>query len=258
MRLPPDIGLATQTYATLPLGAALARMSALTELVEIDSYGLHTVLSPRVRRDALASGLRLTVHGPDEDDLLPGSPDEVRRTAAVTTHRRHLEAAAEIGALLYLVHADFMPSPAPRDAAVVAALQRTIADLERAQRETGVPIVLENMAGAGYSHFTAPGDLDLGELGLALDAGHASVSGTLDAFLRDPRARLAHVHLHDNDGDGDIDDPHLALGRGVVDAGAVLAAARAAGATVILEHHEEAAALESIEYLEARGLLEAG
>jgi sugar phosphate isomerase/epimerase len=138
---------------------------------------------------------------------------------------------------------------------VVSALQRTIADLAELQRATGLPIVLENMPGVGTSHFAAPGDLELGELGLALDCGHAAISGTLDAFLAAPRARLAHVHLHDNGGPTDTDDSHRPLGEGVVDAAAVLACARTAGATVILEHLDEPAALASIAYLESHGLV---
>ncbi len=112
------------------------------------------------------------------------------------------------------------------------------------------------MPGAGHSRFTHPGDLDLQGLGLILDAGHASISGCLDEWLADPRAPLRHVHLHDNHGAGDDDDPHLPLGAGVIDAAAVLAAARAAGASVVLEHDSDAAVLASIAHLRARGLLD--
>jgi sugar phosphate isomerase/epimerase len=258
MMLPPDFGLPTQIFADLPLAAVLERLEPLTSLIEIDSYGYHTVLSPRNRRIAASSGSCFTVHGPYGPDILPGSPDEYLRRAAVATHRRHLEASAEIGAKLYVVHPDYVEPPGPPDAAVVAALQRTIADLEEAQRQTGVAVAVENMPGVGGSHFVSPGDLDLGELGLALDAGHAAISGTLDAFLREPCARLAHVHLHDNRGPTDGGDPHDALGRGVVDVEAVITAARAATALVILEHHDEAAALASIAYLEATGLGQSG
>ena len=64
------------------------------------------------------------------------------------------------------------------------------------------------------------------------------------------------MHLHDNRGPADAGDPHLPLGRGVVDARAVLRAARASGATVILELLDEAAIRESIAHLDARGLLD--
>ena len=238
----------------MPLPAALDRLAVYTTLVEIDSLGLHTVLSPLNRRAAVASGLRLTVHGPYGYGIDPGSTDEALRRRTVELHRRHIEAALEMGALLYVAHADYREPPGPPDPATVAALQRTIADLAEIQRELGLRIGMENLPGVGVSHFTAPGDLDLGELGFVLDTGHAAISDTLDAFLADPRATLIHVHLHSNFGPSDADDPHRALGEGVVDAAAVLAAARRAGATVILEHLDEPSVLASIAWLEARGL----
>ena len=61
--------------------------------------------------------------------------------------------------------------------------------------------------------------------------------------------------MHDNHGEGDHDDPHLGLGEGVVDAAAVMAAARAAGASVMLEHDRHEAVLTSLARLRALGLL---
>jgi sugar phosphate isomerase/epimerase len=66
------------------------------------------------------------------------------------------------------------------------------------------------------------------------------------------------VHLHDNRGPVDGDDSHAALGSGVVDVEAVLAAARAAGALIILEHLDEPSALASIAYLDSAGLWQLG
>jgi len=252
--LPPRIGLPTQVYADRPLGEALERLAPHTQLVEIDSFGLHTVLSLRNRDVAIGSRLRLTVHGPYGHDIDPANPDESLRRFTVDQHRRHLEAAAEIGALVYVAHSDYHVPPAPRDPARVAAMQRTIADLEELQRAYGLPIGVENMPGVGIGTFTAPGDLELGELGLVLDAGHAAISGTLDQFLTDPHDRLIHMHLHSNEGMIDTDDPHAPLGQGVVDAPAALPRAAAAGATVILEHLDEAAMLTSLAYIERHGL----
>ena len=257
MKLPPDIGLPTDAWYRLPLAAALEHVAERAELAEIYSADEHNLLAPDNRRAAVASGLRLTVHGPF-DDLEPGSPRERDRRHAVQVHRRHLEAAAEIGALTYVVHPDYRGCAVARDPHVVDALQRTFAELEELQREFGVRIVVENMPGSGFSHFGAPGDLDLGELGLILDTGHAAMCGTLDAFLRTPHHELAHVHLHDNRGPADAGDPHLPLGRGIVDAGAVVRAARQSGALVILELLDEAAIAESVTYLERRGILTPG
>ena len=118
----------------------------------------------------------------------------------------------------------------------------------------GVPVAVENMSVAGCSHFVAPGDLDLQGLGLVLDAGHAALTGTLAAWIADPRATLLHVHLHDNQGVGG-GDVHQALGTGVVDAAPVLAAARAAGATIVFELTCEADVISSLQHLRDRGLL---
>jgi sugar phosphate isomerase/epimerase len=254
MVLPPDIGLPSDIWFGLPLGAALERVAKYASLAEIASVDDHDLLAAANRQAAVESGLRLTVHGP-WDDVEPGSPRERDRRHALTVHRRHLEAAAEIGAEKYVVHPDYQGCAVRRDTRVVDALRRTFAELEDCQRELGVRVVVENMPGVGFSHFGAPGDLELGELGLILDTGHAAICGTLHDFLSQPRAELAHVHLHDNRGPADANDPHLPLGRGIVDARAVLRAARASGATVILEVLDEAAVRESIAHLTRKGLL---
>jgi len=252
--LPEDIGVASDSWDRLPLGAALEHAAKYATLAEIYSADRSTLLSVGNRRAARESGLRLTVHGPFED-LEPGSTSERRRRRAVAEHRRHLEATAEIGGLCYVAHPDYRSQPRKRDPRVLAALARTLEDLADLQTELGVPVVVENMPGAGRSHFTAPGDLELGELGLVLDTGHAAITGVLHEFLVAPRARLAHVHLHDNRGPADDDDPHRALGTGVVNAGHVLAVAHAAGATVILELTNEDDVRSSIAYLQAKGLV---
>lgn len=254
MRLPDDIGVPTDAWYRLPLAEALDHASQYATLVEILSADDHSLLATTNRAAALACGLRLTVHGPF-DDLETGSTRKRDRRFAMRTHRRHLEAAAEVGALTYVVHPDYDGRPRRRDARVVDALQQTFAELAEWQRELGLRIVVENMPGVGFSHFDSPGDLDLGELGFVLDAGHATMCGTLDDFLRDPRAELTHVHLHDNLGPAVARDPHLPLGRGIVDAGPVLRAARASRATVILEVLDEHSVIESIAHLERRGLL---
>jgi sugar phosphate isomerase/epimerase len=230
-----DIGISTSAYAELMLPAALESIADLAPFAEIRSFGLHTLLSGRNRAEAQRAGLTYSVHGPFGYTGI-WDLDEAERLKALDEHRRHLEASAEIGALLYIVHPDWRPEVKPRDPAVVAQLDRSFETLLDWQDELGVEIVVENMPGTGMSHFTHPGDLDLRGLGLILDVGHASISGCLDEWLDDPRAPLRHLHLHDNRGVGDDDDPHLGLGAGVIDAAAVMAAARTTGASVVLEH----------------------
>ena len=93
------------------------------------------------------------------------------------------------------------------------------------------------------------------DIGLPTDAWYRLSLGAALARIAE-RAELAHVHLHDNRGPADAGDPHLPLGRGIVDCGAVLRVARASGATVILELLDERSIAESVAYLERRGLLE--
>lgn len=249
-----DIGVSTSAWPALLLGPALERVAGLAPAVEVRSFGMHTLLSRKSRKAVLESGLACSVHGPFGYESI-GSTSETTRLAALEEQRRHLEASAEVGATLYVVHPDWSPEPGPRDPRVVAALERSFVALRELQDETGVEVVVENLPGRGFSHFTHPGDLDLQGLGLILDVGHASISGCLDEWLADPKAPLRHLHLHDNRGAGDVDDPHMALGAGVVDAAAVLAAAQAAGASAVLEHDSEANVVASLAHLRRLGLI---
>jgi sugar phosphate isomerase/epimerase len=254
VRHPTDIGISTSAYAELMLPAALESIAEHTSFAEIRSFGLHTLLSKRNRAAARQAGLIYSVHGPFGYTGI-WDLDEAERRKALDEHRRHLEASAEIGARLYVVHPDWRPEVKPRDPALVAQLDRSFETLLFWQDELGVEVVVENMPGAGMSHFTHPGDLDLHGLGLILDVGHASISGCLDDWLDDPRAPLRHLHVHDNHGEGDADDPHLGLGAGVIDAAAVMDAARAAGASVVLEHDSADAVQTSLARLRELGLL---
>jgi sugar phosphate isomerase/epimerase len=146
-RLPPDIGLPSDAWYGLQLDVALDRVARYATLAEIASVEDHNLLAAPNRRAAVESGLRLTVHGP-YDDLEPGTRRERDRRHALRVHRRHLEAAAEIGAETYVVHPDYQGRAVPRDPRILEALQRTFAELEEYQRELGVRIVVENMARA--------------------------------------------------------------------------------------------------------------
>ncbi len=252
MRL-PDIAISTGAYAHLPLAAALLAIRELARAAEVTSYREHSLLDLDNVRAVAAAGLPFSVHGPFfRVDL--GSLDEQRRRAGVELHRRHLKVAAALGATTYLVHPDRQRRPGPRRPEVVAALQRSLCELRELQEESGVLVVVENMPVPGLSHFVAPGDVDLCGLGVGLDVGHASVSGTLDAWLADPQAPLRHVHLHDNHGAAGGDE-HLPLGAGDVDVEAVMAVVRACGARVVIEHTTPLDVEASIAYLNARGLL---
>jgi sugar phosphate isomerase/epimerase len=248
------IGISTGAYANFSLAAALLRIGEIAPAAEILSMGRHSLLDAPNARVIELAGLPFTVHGPFLH-FEYGSRTGRYHRAALEEHRRHLAVAAELGALVYVMHPDLQRKSRGRDARVVKTLQASFEELAMLQEECGVTIAVENLPFVHHTHFRAPGDLDLCGLGLCLDVGHAAVTGTLDAWLGDDRYQLKHVHLHDNEGHVG-GDQHLPLGRGVIDAAPVVQLARAAGATVVLEHKNEADVIESLRHLHERGLLE--
>jgi sugar phosphate isomerase/epimerase len=249
-----DIGISTGAYANFSLAAALLRIGEIAPSAEILSVGQHSLLLPANQRVIELAGLPFTVHGPFLH-FEYGSRSQRQHRAALEVHRRHLAVAAELGARVYVVHPDLQRRYKGWDPRVVKTLESSFEELAVLQEESGVIIAVENLPFVRHTHFRAPGDLDLHGLGLSLDVGHAAVTGTLDAWLADGTYALKHVHLHDNEGHVG-GDQHLALGRGMIDAAPVMELARAAGASVVLEHKNEADVIESLRHLHQRGLIE--
>jgi len=247
------IAISSGAYSGLPLAAALMRIAEIAPAAEICSWGLHSLLEPVNARAVDVSGLPFTVHAPFTHDLL-GSRSASKRRTAIDLHERHIAASAALGARCYVIHPDLQRRQKPRSAWTAAALERSFRELHRLQGEYELRVLVENMPFLKRSHFIAPDDLDLQGLGFTLDVGHAAITGTLGRWLATPPGTITHMHLHDNQGphSGDL---HQALGSGVVDAGPAIAAAQAAGATVVLEHIHEAAVAASLEHLRRRGLL---
>ena len=248
-----DIGISTGAYYKLSLGAALLRIAELAPSAEILSLGRHSLLEPINVRVIETAGLPFTVHGPFAHFEL-GSPSAAKHRGAIDLHRRHMWVAAKLGARLYVVHPDMQRRARGWDQRVADSLERAFEELSALQDEIGLPIAVENMPFPKHSHFIAPGDLDLKGLGLVLDTGHAAMTGTLSDWLNDPLVDLRHVHLHDNQGHLG-GDHHDALGTGIVDIEPILDAARAAGASIVLEHKDEASVIASLDHLRTRGLL---
>jgi sugar phosphate isomerase/epimerase len=248
-----DIGISTGAYYELSLGAALLRIAELAPSAEILSLGRHSLLEPINVRVIAASGLPFTVHGPFAHFEF-GSPSAAKHRGAIDLHRRHMWVAAELGARLYVVHPDLQRRARGWNQRVADSLERAFEELSALQDEIGLPIAVENMPFYEHSHFIAPGDLDLKGLGLVLDTGHAAMTGTLSDWLNEPLADLRHVHLHDNQGHRGSDH-HDPLGTGVIDIEPILDAARAAGASIVLEHKNEASVIASLDHLRTRGLL---
>jgi sugar phosphate isomerase/epimerase len=249
-----DIGISTGAFRELSLGAALARIAELAPSAEILSLERHSLLEPANARVIETAGLPFTVHGPFAHFEF-GSRSASRHRGAMDLHRRHMWVAAELGAQLYIVHPDMQRRAGGWNPRVADSLERAFEELSALQDEIGLTIAVENMPFHRHSHFIAPGDLDLKGLGLALDTGHAAISGTLGDWLAMPLVDLKHVHLHDNQGHMG-GDHHHPLGAGVIDLEPILVAARAADASIVLEHEDEASVLASLDHLRTRGFLD--
>jgi sugar phosphate isomerase/epimerase len=248
-----DIGISSSAYAELPLARALGCIAEFATFAEICSWGRHSLVERKNARAVAEIGLPFTVHAPFVHDGSAGL-FKTQHRVAVESHRRHMTAAAELGARLYVVHPESRRGHESGDPMMATAVQHSLDAVRAIQDELGLDVAVENMPFFQLSCFTSPGCLDLQGLGLVLDVGHAAIADTLGAWLTDPHATLLHMHLHDNHGPagGDL---HMALGAGVIDAAPAVAVARAAGATIVLEHVREVDVLASIEHLRGRGLL---
>jgi len=247
------IGISTGAYGHLSLAAALDRVGEEAGFAEVCSWGHHMLTEPSNLHAVASAGVPITVHGPFAHH---GEVHRLwnRHRAVNEMHRRHMSAAAEAGALLYVVHPDPHMRLRPGNPAAAAVFDHTLEELRGLQAETGVSVAVENLPFSWLSRYTTPWDLDLDGLGFVLDVGHAAIEGTFDHWLKVRPEALRHVHLHDNLGLRQHDS-HMALGSGVVDAEKPLALARAAGATVVLEHIREEDVASSLRHLRERGLL---
>jgi sugar phosphate isomerase/epimerase len=239
-----EIAISSCAYFDLPLAAALQRIAALCGAAEVRCKGPHGLDTPAGIRAVAGSGLRCSVHAPEAIDIW--SADPRRREAGVAAHERLLDACAAAGAEVYVVHPDYSESGVVVCADTRAALQQSFADLRELGCAYPVRIVVENMPGLTSSNFVAP-DIDLRGLDLALDVGHAQVSGTLEAFLE--TSEIAHVHLHDNLGFGGP-DLHLPLGRGCLPRHRLQQVLERCAGLAVLEHASEVDVKVSLGYLD--------
>jgi sugar phosphate isomerase/epimerase len=186
----------------------------------------------KVKELTRATGIGTTVHLSYIDlniaSLMPG----VRENSVARTNRG-LEYAAEIGAMLGVLHSGLIPLRHP--------LMKQFAEqkLEQSLSEIMplVPVMLENLALDGYDLLRGVDELEeltrkAGEhFGNCLDVGHALVEGCtteisdgnssggianglkrLEEYLHG-LSKLRHFHLQDNDGSSDA---HQVLGTGAV------------------------------------------
>lgn len=237
-----DIGISTWAYQDLSLAEALEKIACMTKRAEILCETGHSLLDKENVAAARSFDLDYSVHGLITDVNI-ASIHEAIRSASVELHRQAIEASAEIGASVYVVHPGYTSYPFYREAAL-RALDRSLEELRPLQDEYGIRLAVENMPKSDWLFYPRPGTLDLKGLPTVLDVGHANTCGSLGEFL--VSSEVVHMHLHDNAGER---DDHLSLGRGSIDFRPILEKLASGRASAVLENKTEDAVLESLRAL---------
>lgn len=221
----PRVGFVTQLPMALDRQLAFAGEAGF-EYVEILMDGPTTYRRLADRADAIREtladgGLDLLVHLPFPTDI--GSPYPGVRNGAVTTQRRCLDVAADLGAEKAVLH----PETAAWDVAwahedVRGHIDESVASLTGYAAENGIEICAENIFGSAYTIETIDQLLAATDASMTLDTGHARVTGydaaDTAAFVAEHGDRISHVHLNDT---RTPQDEHLPFGAGTIEFGTI-------------------------------------
>ena len=223
---------------SIPLTAALDRLTDITDHIEIMDEGLHYLDSTDPLNNYSA---RYTIHAPCRGTNIASLLEPIRR-ASVEVIAQCFSIAAEVDAGV-VVHPGYFAWAEER-AKAEQQLAKSLSDLSVLAGEYSVRYFVENMGNWEYFLLKTPGELPLiGDIPFALDTGHAHQNLCLTEFLRFP---AAHYHLHDN---GGKDDSHLALGKGTIDFAPVMKAVRKNRVIPVIEVATYEGVLESIRLL---------
>ncbi len=192
-----------------------------TKYIEVVDDGMHELNTRRVsmlKNIGKSHGLNFTVHAPfaGVNIALPSKP---LLNAALKRLKQSISYAAELECLRWVFHPGMRTgiSPFYPGEDWIKNIE-SIHKLHDFAKDSGVNAVLENVMDPFvikgvedfkrfYKEFDEP-------IGLALDTGHANITGELESFLTEMPEKIAHVHAHDNVGKS---DQHLGIGYGNID-----------------------------------------
>jgi sugar phosphate isomerase/epimerase len=177
-----------------------------------------------IRETVAEAELDLLVHLPFPTDI--GSPYAGVRNGALTTQRRCLDTAAELGAEKAVLHPETVAwDVAWEDADVRDHIDESVTTLNEYAAERGIEICAENIFGSAYTIETIDRLLSRTDVSMTLDTGHARVTGydssDTAAFVQQHGDRISHVHLNDT---RLPEDEHLPFGAGTIDFDAIFSA----------------------------------
>jgi sugar phosphate isomerase/epimerase len=212
------ISVSSPSLSLLPFDQAIRAVLPHFNAWEIVAEGLHNLpaISAQVGEVLASYDLQLSVHAPLSDVNI-GSLNPRMRGAAMDDVLITIEHAGALGIGPVTVHPGFY-SPlghADRQGAKDAT-RASLKAIDKAARDCGVNVALENMPAMPISMVTDPkGLLDLlegTELGICFDIGHANTTHNIDDYLVHV-PRFHNAHFHDNQGQY---DQHLVIGEGTV------------------------------------------
>jgi len=150
----------------------------------------------------------------------------VRRQEAIDETRVAMTAARTLGCESVVVHLGLSrEQPVPVGDNDAGAVRRSLEQLAEISAETGVRLALEIIP----NDLSTPdallewldGDLELGDVGVCLDFGHAHLLGGVPEAVEALAGHVITTHVHDNAG---TEDDHLVPFAGTIDWPATLAA----------------------------------
>jgi sugar phosphate isomerase/epimerase len=168
-----------------------------------------------------------SVHGPiaakyvagkwQEPFNLAASDDAVRRHAVAET-RAALEIAAVLPYRVLVVHAgvvgDGSAPPDNRKAALIRSLEEVAPLAAAAGVRVAIEVIPNSLSGASALVSLIEDELDLPQLAVCMDVGHARLMGDVVDAIESCSGHIVTTHLHDNRG---RTDDHLVPGQGVID-----------------------------------------
>ena len=218
------LGISTLCLLDEPLPVALDRIAGVTGVIEVMDEGRHFLANAE---PLLSHTCTFSLHSPSRGTNLASLLEPIRRASAEVI-TECFAIAAEVDAHV-VVHPGYFAWPGEQEPSQVQ-LSRSLAELSAAARDYGITYSVENMGDWEHFLFKTPAERSLiGDCGFTLDVGHAHQNHCLAGFLKHP---AQHYHLHDNDSTA---DSHLAVGRGTIDFGPVMAAVKESRGSPVIE-----------------------
>jgi sugar phosphate isomerase/epimerase len=196
--------------------------SARTTYIEIVDDGLHALDKRRtvaLKEIGKSYNIKYSVHAPFADINI-ASPSKLILKAMLKRLEKSIECANKLDAYLWIFHPGlktgismFYPDVDWNQNLKTAKLISKIA------RNYGVRLAIENVPEPypflmkNVEQFKKFYHEFNGDVGLALDVGHANINGQIGLFMDSFADKIVHIHAHDNDG---REDQHLGIGHGSV------------------------------------------